>query len=135
MTELWPSRSETAGSSIPAANGCDPCECRNGCRMAPFGFGILRRLNSADTEEDIEFGFNGAPSGSAKIKSSSELYVGPNCSRKAFCAARWTSSALTAYQTNRSARTSPRRVPVAADSSRNAGRHQQPVAESISNFC
>ena len=58
---------------MPDANRCDPCECRNRCRLAPFGFGILSRLNSADTEEDIESGFSGVPSGSANIKSTSAL--------------------------------------------------------------
>ena len=35
--------------------------------------GILSRLNSADTEADIESGFSGVPSDSAKIKSTSAL--------------------------------------------------------------
>ena len=73
MTELWPSRSDTAGSSMPAANRWDPWECLSRWRLAPFGFGILSHLNRADTDAEIEFGFSGAPSGSAKIKSSSDV--------------------------------------------------------------
>jgi hypothetical protein len=39
--------------------------------LLPFGFGIFTRLNNAETVAEIELGFNGVPSGSAKIRSRS----------------------------------------------------------------
>ena len=63
MTELWPSRSETAGNSIPAANKCEPWECLKRCSAAPFGLAILSRWKRSDTDDEIEFGFKSVPSG------------------------------------------------------------------------
>lgn len=34
---------------------------------SPFGFGIIRRLKMAETDAEIESGFNIVPSGFAKI--------------------------------------------------------------------